>query len=111
MIPQGALSTARDLEQAPEGTYFLAVAVKRDCDSTNKNNTFNNKSMANLFDFKVLIFKIPYLIKYLSEAFTLLPGDVIITGTPHGVVAFRSPPIWLKAVSYTHLTLPTICSV
>ncbi len=45
---------------------------------------------------KELIFKIPYLIKYLTEAFTLLPGDVITTGTPDGVGAFREPPIWLK---------------
>ncbi len=43
-----------------------------------------------------MIYNIPYLIEYLSEAFTLLPGDVIITGTPHGVGAFRKPPIWLK---------------
>ncbi len=43
-----------------------------------------------------LIFKIPFLIKYLSEAFTLLPGDIIATGTPSGVGAFRTPPIWLK---------------
>jgi len=43
-----------------------------------------------------MIYKIPYLIEYLSEAFTLLPGDVIATGTPHGVGAFRKQPIWLK---------------
>lgn len=43
-----------------------------------------------------MIYKIPYLIKYLSEAFTLLPGDVIITGTPNGVGAFRKPPVWLN---------------
>ena len=43
-----------------------------------------------------MIYKIPYLIEYLSQAFTLYPGDVIATGTPHGVGAFRKPPIWLK---------------
>jgi 2-keto-4-pentenoate hydratase/2-oxohepta-3-ene-1,7-dioic acid hydratase in catechol pathway len=43
-----------------------------------------------------MIFRIPFLIKYLSEAFTLLPGDVVITGTPHGVGAFRERPVWLK---------------
>lgn len=43
-----------------------------------------------------MIYRIPYLIRYLSQAFTLLPGDVIATGTPHGVGAFRQPPIWLK---------------
>jgi len=42
-----------------------------------------------------IIFRIPQLIEYLSEAFTLEPGDVIITGTPHGVGAFRKPPLWL----------------
>jgi 2-keto-4-pentenoate hydratase/2-oxohepta-3-ene-1,7-dioic acid hydratase in catechol pathway len=42
-----------------------------------------------------MIYRIPYLIEYLSAAFTLLPGDVIITGTPHGVGAFRDPPVWL----------------
>jgi 2-keto-4-pentenoate hydratase/2-oxohepta-3-ene-1,7-dioic acid hydratase in catechol pathway len=42
-----------------------------------------------------MIYRIPYLIEYLSKAFTLLPGDVIATGTPHGVGAFRDPPIWL----------------
>ena len=42
-----------------------------------------------------MIYRVPYLIRYLSEAFTLLPGDVIATGTPHGVGAFRDPPLWL----------------
>ena len=43
-----------------------------------------------------IIHRIPQLIEYLSTAFTLQPGDVIITGTPHGVGAFRHPPLWLK---------------
>jgi 2-keto-4-pentenoate hydratase/2-oxohepta-3-ene-1,7-dioic acid hydratase in catechol pathway len=55
----------------------------------------NGKVMQNS-NTRELIFKIPFLIKYLSEAFTLLPGDVIATGTPSGVGAFRKPPIWLK---------------
>ena len=44
-----------------------------------------------------MIYNIPYLIEYLSAAFTLLPGDVVATGTPHGVGAFRAPPIWLQS--------------
>jgi 2-keto-4-pentenoate hydratase/2-oxohepta-3-ene-1,7-dioic acid hydratase in catechol pathway len=32
-----------------------------------------------------VIFDIPFLVSYISEAFTLLPGDVILTGTPAGV--------------------------
>jgi len=43
-----------------------------------------------------LIYQIPYLIAYLSRGITLLPGDVITTGTPNGVGAFRNPPVFLK---------------
>jgi 2-keto-4-pentenoate hydratase/2-oxohepta-3-ene-1,7-dioic acid hydratase in catechol pathway len=45
---------------------------------------------------KELIFKIPYLMAYLSRGITLLPGDVITTGTPDGVGVFRKPPVFLK---------------
>jgi 2,4-didehydro-3-deoxy-L-rhamnonate hydrolase len=43
-----------------------------------------------------LLFKIPHLVSYLSRAFTLLPGDVIITGTPPGVGMGMKPPVFLK---------------
>ena len=43
-----------------------------------------------------LIFSIPYLISYLSQAITLEPGDVISTGTPSGTGGSRNPPVFLK---------------
>lgn len=43
-----------------------------------------------------LIFNIPYLIEYLSKVMTLVPGDVISTGTPSGVGFARKPPIFMK---------------
>lgn len=43
-----------------------------------------------------LIFDIPYLISFLSRTITLVPGDVISTGTPPGVGLGRTPPVWLK---------------
>jgi 2-keto-4-pentenoate hydratase/2-oxohepta-3-ene-1,7-dioic acid hydratase in catechol pathway len=43
-----------------------------------------------------LIFSVPALIAFLSRSFTLVPGDVILTGTPKGVGAFRNPPVFLK---------------
>jgi len=43
-----------------------------------------------------LIFHIPYLIGYISQFMTLLPGDVISTGTPEGVGAGLKPPRYLK---------------
>lgn len=44
-----------------------------------------------------MIFKVAYLISYLSQGITLEPGDVIATGTPDGVGIFRKPPVLLKA--------------
>jgi 2,4-didehydro-3-deoxy-L-rhamnonate hydrolase len=42
------------------------------------------------------IFKIPFLVSYISQFMTLLPGDVISTGTPAGVGLGFSPPVYLK---------------
>ena len=44
-----------------------------------------------------LVFKTEELIAWLTQFFTLLPGDVILTGTPPGVGVFMKPPQFLKA--------------
>jgi len=43
-----------------------------------------------------MIFKIPKIIEYVSTWTTLAPGDVLVTGTPGGVGARRTPPVWMK---------------
>lgn len=43
-----------------------------------------------------LVFSVPRLIAELSSVLTLLPGDVIFTGTPAGVGMARTPPRWLR---------------
>lgn len=43
-----------------------------------------------------MIFDVPRLVEFLSGSTTLLPGTVILTGTPHGVGMARKPPVWLK---------------
>lgn len=43
-----------------------------------------------------MIFDVPTLISFLSGSTTLLPGTVILTGTPHGVGFARKPPVYLK---------------
>ena len=45
---------------------------------------------------KDLIFDIPTIIEFISEDMTLIPGDIISTGTPEGVGIFRNPPVVLK---------------
>ena len=44
-----------------------------------------------------MIFDVPALIEFLSGSTTLMPGTVILTGTPHGVGMARKPPRWLKS--------------
>ena len=43
-----------------------------------------------------MVFDVPALIEFLSGSKTLLPGTVILTGTPHGVGFVRKPPVYLK---------------
>jgi 2-keto-4-pentenoate hydratase/2-oxohepta-3-ene-1,7-dioic acid hydratase in catechol pathway len=44
-----------------------------------------------------LIFNVPQVVSYISQFMTLLPGDVISTGTPHGVGLGFKPPIYLQS--------------
>jgi 2-keto-4-pentenoate hydratase/2-oxohepta-3-ene-1,7-dioic acid hydratase in catechol pathway len=43
-----------------------------------------------------MIFSVPQVIAYVSTFITLLPGDVLVTGTPAGVGFTRDPPVWLQ---------------
>jgi 2-keto-4-pentenoate hydratase/2-oxohepta-3-ene-1,7-dioic acid hydratase in catechol pathway len=43
-----------------------------------------------------MIYKIPEAIAFINRTCTLLPGDIISTGTPDGVGVFRKPPVFLK---------------
>lgn len=47
-------------------------------------------------DLTLLVTSIPRLIAYCSTILPLLPGDVIVTGTPGGVGARRNPPLWMR---------------
>lgn len=46
---------------------------------------------------RTMIFNVAHLVSYVSEFMTLLPGDIITTGTPPGVGMGRKPPEYLKA--------------
>ena len=45
----------------------------------------------------LMITDVPALIAYCSTLLPLLPGDVIVSGTPGGVGAKRTPPLWMRA--------------
>ena len=43
-----------------------------------------------------MIFSPARLLEFLTAIVTLYPGDVVSTGTPAGVGAFRKPPVWMQ---------------
>ena len=55
-----------------------------------------------------MIFSIPQLIAYISTFTYLMPGDVIATGTPAGVGAGRTPPVWMKPGDTIEVTIEGI---
>ena len=58
----------------------------------------NGETMQNS-NTKQLVFKCDELVSWCSKFFTLLPGDLILTGTPPGVGVFMKPPRFLKVSS------------
>lgn len=80
---------------APIGPFLATKDEVKDVDNLRLWLTVNGKKMQDgtTADF---IFKIPYLISYVSQFMTLLPGDVISTGTPAGVGLGMNPQVYLK---------------
>lgn len=81
---------------APIGPYVVTPDEVKDIDNTRLWLKVNGKTMQDGTT-KNLIFKVPFLVSYLSQFMTLLPGDVISTGTPAGVGLGMKPPVYLKA--------------
>ncbi len=52
-----------------------------------------------------LIFNIPFLVSYISQFMTLLPGDIVSTGTPAGVGLGFNPPLYLKPGDVVELSI------
>ena len=57
---------------------------------------------------KTMVFRPAYLISYLSNFFSLLPGDVISTGTPPGVGLGQKPPLYLNHGDVMHLGIENL---
>ncbi|REG96433.1 fumarylacetoacetate hydrolase family protein [Flavobacterium aquicola] len=76
------LATPDEIADVNNLTMWLTVNGKK----------YQNSNTSNL------IFKIPFLVHYLSQFMTLLPGDVISTGTPPGVgLGIKPEPVYVKA--------------
>ncbi|RPJ17776.1 MAG: FAA hydrolase family protein [Desulfobacteraceae bacterium] len=60
---------------------------------------------------KDMIFDIPFIIEYISRDITLMPGDIISTGTPSGVGIFRNPPVTLNPGNIVECTIEKIGAI
>jgi 2,4-didehydro-3-deoxy-L-rhamnonate hydrolase len=58
-----------------------------------------------------MLFSVPELVAYLSGILTLLPGDLIFTGTPPGVGMGRTPPVFLQVGDVLHSSIEGIGSI
>ncbi len=100
--------TARDLQNGdgqwtrgkgldtfcPLGPFIVTRDEIDDPQKLALKTTVNGKVMQNS-NTKDMVFKIPQLIAYISQMFTLEPGDMILTGTPSGVGTGMKPPVFL----------------
>ena len=81
---------------APIGPFLATPDEISDVDNLRLWLTVNGKMMQD-GNSKNLVFKIPFLISYVSQFMTLLPGDIISTGTPAGVGLGQKPEsIYIK---------------
>lgn len=79
----------------PLGPCLVTADEIRDPHALKIKTTLNGQVMQD-WTTSDMIFNIPRLIEYLSAGTRLLPGTVILTGTPHGVGMARKPPVYLK---------------
>jgi 2-keto-4-pentenoate hydratase/2-oxohepta-3-ene-1,7-dioic acid hydratase in catechol pathway len=79
--PTGPWLTTREEVADP---HSLAISARVNGETRQNSNTSK------------MIFRIPQLIAFITASITLEPGDIIATGTPEGVGAFRKPPVFLK---------------
>jgi 2-keto-4-pentenoate hydratase/2-oxohepta-3-ene-1,7-dioic acid hydratase in catechol pathway len=115
--------TARDWQQnAPAGQWFLSKSFDT---FAPVGNTIFGKDLIpdpNVLDIelrlngkimqrantKELIFPIQKLVSYISQVMTLLPGDLIFTGTPSGIGDTRKPPVYLKSGDVVEVEIENI---
>jgi 2-keto-4-pentenoate hydratase/2-oxohepta-3-ene-1,7-dioic acid hydratase in catechol pathway len=79
----------------PLGPALVTADAIPDPQALKIGSTLNGQPMQNSSTSE-MVFSVAHLIAYCSQAFTLEPGDVLLTGTPDGVGVFRNPPIFMQ---------------
>lgn len=101
--------SARDIQQAHGGQWFLGKSIDKSCpmgpwimtkdevpDPQNLDiSCIVNGEVVQSSNTSYMMFSVARIIAEVSRLMTLLPGDIILTGTPEGVGAKRNPPLFL----------------
>jgi len=94
----------------PIGPYFVLKSHISDIQNLNITTHVNKVLMQNS-NTKNMAFPVDTIIEWVSQFSTLKVGDVILTGTPDGVGAWRSPPIFLKDGDVVEIEVENICKL
>ena len=92
---------------APTGPWIVTRDEVPDPHNLRISLALNGRTMqdANTRD---MIFKVPFLVSYLSQTLTWEAGDILSTGTPEGVGAHQTPPVFLKPGDTVSITVERI---
>ncbi|OWK51333.1 Fumarylacetoacetate hydrolase domain-containing protein 2 [Lonchura striata] len=109
--------TGRHIEEAAALQHVLGFTVANDVSARDwqmrRNGRHVNGQRMQDSNTRHLIFGVPALVAWVSRFVTLVPGDILLTGTPAGVGVFRKPPVFLKRgdeVQCEIQELGTICN-
>jgi acylpyruvate hydrolase len=80
---------------APCGPYLLSADELPDPGNLNVKLWVNDRELQNS-NTRELVYDCPTLVSFLSEVFTLEPGDIVATGTPGGLAKFRNPTTFMQ---------------
>ncbi len=92
---------------APTGPWIVTKDEIPDPHNLRISLTLNGETMQDSST-RNLVFKVPFLISYLSQSVTWEVGDLISTGTPPGVGVFRKPQVFLKSGDTVSITVERI---
>ncbi|KAA9027054.1 fumarylacetoacetate hydrolase family protein [Niallia endozanthoxylica] len=117
--------SARDVQQAHGGQWFMGKSMDKSCpmgpwlvtkdeieDVQNLEISCKvNGNTVQSSNTKLMMFSVNRIIAELSKGMTLLPGDIILTGTPSGIGAKRNPPLFLGAGDVVEVEISGIGSI
>ena len=117
--------SARDVQQSHGGQWFMGKSMDKSCPAgpwiVTKDEIDDVQSLeisckvngetVQFSNTSLMIFSINRIISDISKAMTIMPGDIILTGTPSGIGSKRNPPLLLKPDDVVEVHIEQIGSI